>query len=96
MENENNVSLKDFDVNKAVEEFVQCAKRTIMPFNPLAYETMLNVLELSLVRDAASNEILGTTTIRDVQQVDTKEIDQKVLDIIDDVRDMVGEEVDGK
>lgn len=96
MAKENNVSLKDFDINKAVDEFVQCAKRTIMPFNPVAYETVLNVLELALVRDAASNEILGTTTIRNVEQADAGELDKKVLDIIDDVRDMVGEDGDSK
>lgn len=87
---------QNFDLNAAVEEFIQCAKRTILPFNQVAYETMLNVLELSLVRDAASNEILGSTTIRDVQQCGNEEVDRKILGIIDDVRDMIGEDGDNK
>ncbi len=83
-------------LNKAVEEFVECTKRTILPFDQLAYETILSVLELSLVRNTA-NEIMGTGAIlRNVQNTGTAELDKQVLDIIDDVRNELDTEVQGQ
>lgn len=106
MEKENNTNMviddKNFDVYKAIEEFLDCAKRTILPFNQLAYETMLGVLELTLVRDATSNAILGNSIIRTnsteqgCPEPPQSDLDEQVLSIINQVRNVIDKNESGE
>ena len=90
MENEKQVDGQEFNLMEALEEFTKCAQRTILPFNKVAYETILGVVELALVREVVSNKVLCGTGINGTQVVDytkpqTEELDEKVFGIIDEV-----------
>ena len=85
-----------FDLEKAVEEFTKCAQRTILPFNQVAYETILGVLELALIREAVSHKIAHATGVKSEQIIDytkppVEKLDEHVFGIIDEVNAELGE-----
>ena len=67
-----------------IMEFIDAARRLIMPFNQLAYETILNVVELAVIRDVAANDIVG---LSEVHRDRDRTLSEDIAKILGDVED---------
>ena len=67
-----------------IAELINVVRRVILPINQIAYETILNVVELTLIRDAVSGEIIAQSETHWAKNADNALVDE-VTKIINDV-----------
>ena len=66
-----------------IEEFIECAKRTILPYNELAFRTIVNVVELTLIRGEFGDVAGGyRSTTTPISEQEAEAVDVVVKDVI--------------
>ena len=66
------------DVIADIERLVKCAQETILPYNELAYHTIINIVELTVIREAQTNRISATSQVSAKPSADALDIMDKV------------------
>lgn len=58
--------VKQFDgpsIIADVERLIKCAQETILPYNELAYQTIINIVELTIIRELPTNRIVAQNNV---------------------------------
>lgn len=70
-----------------IEKFIMTAKETILPYNELAFNTMLNIVEMMIMRNAESKKVVGYIEAKNNSKVSDEDVDNIMKEVYEELKD---------